>query len=59
MKYLVKTHVLEWHTIDIIIEADSEEEAQKLAEEMEGDIYSDSYDMTDQVDIETIEPYEN
>jgi hypothetical protein len=59
MKYLVKTHVLEWHTIDIIIEADSEEEVRKLAEEMEGDIYSDSYDMTDQVDIETIEPYEN
>lgn len=59
MKYLVKTHCLEWHNINIIVEADSEEEARELAEELEGDVYSDSYDTTEQVDIETIEPYEN
>ncbi len=59
MKYLVKTYCLEWHDIYIIVEADSEEEARKLAEKMEGDIYSDSYDTTEQIDIETIEPYEN
>lgn len=59
MKYLVKTHCLEWHNVDVIIEADSEDEAIELAREMEGDIYSDSYDTTDQIDIETIEPYEN
>ena len=59
MKYLVHTHCLEWHNIDIIVEADSKEEARELAEEMEGDIYSDSYDTTDQVDIGEIEPYEN
>ena len=59
MKYLVHTHCLEWHNIDIIVEADSEEEARGLAEYLEGDIYSDSYDTTDRIDIETIEPYEN
>lgn len=59
MKYLVKTHCLEWHNINIIIEADSEEEARELAEDMEGDIYSDNYDTTDQVDIESVEEYEN
>lgn len=59
MKYLVKTHCLEWHNINIIVEADSEEEARELAEELEGDVYSDSYDTTDQVDIETVELYEN
>lgn len=59
MKYLVKTHCLEWHNVNVIVEAESEEEARELAEQMEGDIYSDSYDTTDQVDIEDIEPYEN
>lgn len=59
MKYLVHTHCLEWHNVSVIIEADSEEEAKELAEEMEGDIYSDSYDTTDQIDIETVELYEN
>ena len=60
MKYLVKTHCLEWHNINIIVEADSEEEARELAEEkMEGDVYSDSYDTTDQIDVESIEKYEN
>ena len=59
MKYLVKTHVLEWHTIDIIIEADSEEEARELVEDGEVDVYYDSYDTTDQIDIESIEGYEN
>lgn len=59
MKYLVHTHCLEWHNINIIVEADSEEEVRELAEEMEGDIYSDNYDTTDQVDIGEIEPYEN
>ena len=38
MKYLVKTHCLEWHNIGIIVEADSEEEARELAEEVDGDI---------------------
>lgn len=59
MKYLVKTHCLEWHNINIIVEADSEEEARELAQELEGDVYSDSYDTTDQVDIETVELYED
>ena len=59
MKYLVHTHCLEWHNIDIIVEADSEEEARELAEEMEGDIYRDNYDTTDQVDIENVEEYED
>lgn len=59
MKYLVKTHCLEWHNINIIVEADSEEDARDLAENMEGDICSDDYDTTDQIDIEDITPYEN
>ena len=59
MKYLVHTHCFERHNIDIIVEADSKEEARELAEEMEGDIYSDNYYTTDQVDIGKIEPYEN
>ena len=59
MKYLVHTHCLEWHNIDIIVEADSKEEARELAEEMEGDIYRDNYDTTDQVDIENVEEYED
>ena len=59
MKYLVKTHCLEWHDIGIIVEADSEEEARELAEEVDGDIYYDNYDTTDQIDIESIEEFEN
>lgn len=59
MKYLVRTHCLEWHNVGYIVEADSEEEARELVEDGEGDIYSDSYDTTEQIDIETIEPYEN
>jgi hypothetical protein len=59
MKYLVHTQCLEWHNVDIIVEADSEDEAKDLAGEMEGDIYSDSYDTTDQIDVITIESYEN
>ena len=59
MKYLVRTHCLEWHDIGYIVEADSEEEARELTQEMEGDIYYDNYDTTDQVDIGEIEPYEN
>ena len=59
MKYLVKTNCLEWHHVNVIIEADSEEKARELAEEMEGDIYSDTYYTTEQIDIEEVEPYEN
>jgi len=59
MKYLVHTHCLEWHNIGYIVEADSEEEARELTKEMEGDIYYDNYDITDQIDIGEIEPYEN
>ena len=59
MKYLVRTHCLEWHNINVIVEADSEEDARDLAENMEGDIYSDDYDTTDQIDIEDITPYED
>lgn len=59
MKYLVRTHCLEWHNVGYIVEADSEEEARELAEELEGNVYYDNYDVTDQVDIESIEEYEN
>lgn len=60
MKYLVKTHCLEWHNIGFIVEADSEEEAKELvAEEVEGDVYYDDFDTTDQIDIESVEEYEN
>lgn len=59
MKYLVKTHCLEWHDVGLIIEADSEKEAKELAEELEGDVYYDNYYTTDQVDIESVEEYEN
>ena len=34
MKYLVHTHCLEWHDIDIIVEADSKEEARELSKLM-------------------------
>lgn len=60
MKYLVKTHCLERHNIGFIVEADSEEEAKELvAEEVEGDVYYDDFDTTDQIDIESVEEYEN
>ena len=59
MKYLVRTHCLEWHDIGYIVEADSEEEARELVEDGEVDVYYDSYDTTDQIDIESIEGYEN
>lgn len=59
MKYLVRTHCLEWHNIGYIVEADSEEEAKELVGECEGDIYYDNYDTTEQVDIESVENYEN
>ena len=59
MKYLVKTYCLEWHDVGYIVEADSEEEARKLAEEMEGDIYYDTYDITDQIDIKSVEEFDH
>ena len=59
MKYLVKTHCLEWHNIGYIVEADSEEEARELTEEFEGDTYYDDYDSTEQVVIESVENYED
>ena len=59
MKYLVRTHCLEWHNIGVIVEADSKEEAEELAENMEGDIDYDNYDTTDQIDIESIEELKN
>ena len=59
MKYLVRTHCLEWHNIGLIVEADSEEEAKELViEEVEGDVYYDDYDTIDQIDIESVEEYE-
>lgn len=59
MKYLVETYCHEWHNVTLIVEADSKEEARELAENLEGDIYYDGYDTTDQVNIENIEEYEN
>ena len=59
MKYLVKTRCLEWHNIGYIVEADSEEKARELAEESEGNLYYDIYDITKQVDIESVEKYED
>jgi hypothetical protein len=59
MKYLVRTHCLEWHSIGYIVEADSKEEASELAEELEGDIYYDNYDTVEQIDVESVEEYEN
>lgn len=58
MKYLVRTHCLEWHDIGLIIEADSEEDAKELAQELEGDVYYDYYDTTDQIDVGSVEEYE-
>ena len=58
MKYLVHTHCLEWHDVGLIIEADSEEDAKELAQELEGDVYYDYYDTTDQIDVESVEEYE-
>ena len=40
------------------VEADSEEDAIDLTENLEGDIYYDNYDAIEQIDIETIEIYE-
>lgn len=58
MKYLVRTNCLQWHDVGFIVEAESEEEAIDLTENLEGDIYYDNYDAIEQIDIETIEIYE-
>ena len=54
MKYLVKTHCLEWHYLGYIVEADSEEEARELLETGEGDLEYDDYDCTDHSEIISI-----
>lgn len=54
MKYLVKTHCLEWHYLGYIIEAESEEEARELLETGEGDLEYDDYDCTDHSEIISI-----
>ena len=59
MKYLVKTHCLEWHDIGYIVEADSEEEARELLETGEGDLEYDDYDCTDHSEIIDIKKYES
>jgi len=59
MKYLVRTHCLEWHNVGYIVEANSEEEARELVEDGEGDFYYDDFDVTDQIDVESVEEYEN
>lgn len=59
MKYRIKTHELCWYNCCYTVEADSEEEARELVEESEGDVYYDNYDTTVQVDIESVEEYEN
>ena len=60
MKYLVRTHCLEWHNVGYVVEANSKREARELVEDyQEGDIYYDNYDTTDQIEIETVEPYED
>ena len=59
MKYSVKISAHEWHTIGLIVEADSEEDAKDLAEQMEGDIDYNDYSETDEVYIDEIKPYEN
>ena len=60
MKYLIKTNCLERYNIGYIVEADSEEEAvELLLSERDGDIFYNYYDCTDQIDIKSVEPYEN
>lgn len=55
MKYRIITHELCWYNCCYIVEADSEEEARDLIESGEGDMVYDDYDVTDQVNFESIE----
>lgn len=55
MKYRIKTHELCWYNCCYTVEADSEEEARDSIESGEGDIEYSDYDITEQVDIESIE----
>ena len=55
MKYRIKTHELCWYNCYYTVEADSEEEARDSIESGEGDIEYNDYDVTKQVDIESIE----
>ena len=62
MKYLVKTHCLEWRNVGYVVEADSEKEIEEIIEYIEyldGDVVYNDYDSTDQIDIESVEEYEN
>lgn len=60
MKYLVKTHCLEWHNVGYIIEAESPEEASEIVEDtLSGDIYYDDFDVMEQIDIESVTEYED
>jgi hypothetical protein len=54
MKYSVRTHELQWYSCSYIVEADSEEEAQELIESGFGDLDCSNYDVTDQIDFESI-----
>lgn len=57
--YRIKTHELVWYNCCYTVEADSEEEAIDTVECGQGDIEYSDYDVTDQVDIESIEELEN
>lgn len=59
MKYLVHTDCFEWHNVGYIVKADSKEEAKKLVEDGEGDCYYDNPDIIDQINVESVEEYEN
>ncbi len=55
MKYIVKTHELQWYDCRYTVEADSKEEAEDLIECGEGSMEYTDYDTTEQIDIESIE----
>lgn len=59
MKYLVRTHELQWYNCYYTVEADSEEEAQELIESGFGDLDCSNYDTTDQIDFESIKIVES
>lgn len=58
MKYIVRTHELQWYNCFYTVEADSEEEAQELVESGFGEVNDSYYDTTDQIDFESIEAIE-
>ena len=58
MKYIVKTHELQWYNCRYTVEADSEEEVQELVESGFAEENDSYYDTTDQIDFESIETIE-